>query len=470
MIFDVTVNDIGNVRPPRCPHQVLERAVLFALTQNFSHIWVNQECIDQNDATDVQNHLQCMHKIFNRAKNVIGLLNFEVADWTQMLALENINTVKHHLIQEPTISSVIPPMFTNVKLMKYLMRLLKSIHLDRWFTRTWVFQERYSSLDALVLLLRPSASLKQELLAKCPNKLEAEHVYLHAQRLVCLAAVWAAMLKKFKVEDIEVRGRLGELHRVAMTLCGHLDSFSLDTLANSLLTDEKLSIADCPSDGFVEKDIFRAIESCDNRVVSDRLAILANITKLKLHIPAIMQKSYSMSILQLLLVNECFPRILITTGEHLSKDRLGTANTIQSFALATQVFELKELQREGMANAVSEIRLLTDFLWTAVSLDLSNIENLYDLLQLLGLSPLLLHVMNGMAAVPVIPTSMPISDWFDGIISRLHHSRRSVSSKHGEMIVQYAIDHGQLPYDTKFLSFFGKYYWSSKFVEEHFRI
>jgi len=54
-------------KPPRqlrCPTIVFHRVVEFSQTRQLARIWIDQECIDQDDPIDVEKHLQVMHRIY----------------------------------------------------------------------------------------------------------------------------------------------------------------------------------------------------------------------------------------------------------------------------------------------------------------------------------------------------------------------------------------------------------------------
>ncbi|KAF2183358.1 hypothetical protein K469DRAFT_534173, partial [Zopfia rhizophila CBS 207.26] len=65
-------------RRPRCPDTVLYRAIMFAQGRNIPFIWIDQECINQDDPSDKERYLQVMHEIFSRSRFTIGILSFPV--------------------------------------------------------------------------------------------------------------------------------------------------------------------------------------------------------------------------------------------------------------------------------------------------------------------------------------------------------------------------------------------------------
>ena len=70
-------------RKPRCPRSVLFRAVRYAQSKRIPYIWIDQECIEQDDPADKEYYIRCMHEIFSQSRHTIGLLTtlFTSQDW-----------------------------------------------------------------------------------------------------------------------------------------------------------------------------------------------------------------------------------------------------------------------------------------------------------------------------------------------------------------------------------------------------
>ncbi|KAF2184577.1 hypothetical protein K469DRAFT_521124, partial [Zopfia rhizophila CBS 207.26] len=71
-IWDPTIP--SKPRPPRCPIPVLHRALSFAHARECPYVWIDQECINQEDTKDIENHLQVMHKIYLESRWTIAVL------------------------------------------------------------------------------------------------------------------------------------------------------------------------------------------------------------------------------------------------------------------------------------------------------------------------------------------------------------------------------------------------------------
>jgi hypothetical protein len=70
-------------KPPsalRCPPIVFHRAVQFAQHKSIRRIWIDQECIDQEDTHDIESHLQDMHRIYRLSRSTVAVLSTVMSD------------------------------------------------------------------------------------------------------------------------------------------------------------------------------------------------------------------------------------------------------------------------------------------------------------------------------------------------------------------------------------------------------
>jgi len=468
----VSINEKGHVRPPKCSHEVLLRAISFALVRKISLIWIDQECINQEDPIDVQRHLRCMHTIFNQATSVIGLLSFEVADWRQLSIIHTIDTLDEYLHQGSPLENTVLPAFLDIGTVKFMTRLLKTIQMDRWFTRTWVFQERFSSMKVLTLLLRPSAELKKTLIAKGIHGPCSEDIPLNATSAFLLVATWVAVLKKNSAENLEILNSLEALHEAALSLCGYLDGFKIDAVVDAIMRGSSPKDMDSPADGFQCKTIFRNIESCDNRVISDRVAIFANVAEFHSHVNTTGRKSYSLSLLALLLVNNRIPLILVQREK--SRDP-PYVRDVSYRSLIYHILLLKEIQKEGLGGVDDDLEVLQRFLRDSESINLEHYENAKEFVEDLMEDKIEHRILDSLGKsidnlglLPVIPMSVTIGDLLEGITAQASKSRVALLRDHGRKIVRYAVDRGQLPVGSIFLAFYGDWCWRSYFVDQYF--
>ncbi|KAH6872909.1 heterokaryon incompatibility protein-domain-containing protein [Alternaria rosae] len=66
--FKIWIDDM-EARPPRCPQSVLHRALQYDIQgTKTGRLWIDQECIDQDDSIDRDEHIAHMHRIYERSK------------------------------------------------------------------------------------------------------------------------------------------------------------------------------------------------------------------------------------------------------------------------------------------------------------------------------------------------------------------------------------------------------------------
>lgn len=214
-------------RAPRCPAKVLTRAIAFAVSKGVSLIWIDQECVNQKDPADIENHLQCNHIIFNQAKFTICLLSFRLSE----SQVDNLISLElFHLIGDPKFTDFKARCLADFGLksilgnIRVITRLLRSISRDRWFTRTWVFQERFSVNVEMHLLIPVSTEALKKFDNPFHKELVGEDFPLDIGSISTIAVVIRSYLSKSELGPIlqedttakdAVYESLNSLHEVA---------------------------------------------------------------------------------------------------------------------------------------------------------------------------------------------------------------------------------------------------------------
>ncbi|KAF2442842.1 hypothetical protein P171DRAFT_522538 [Karstenula rhodostoma CBS 690.94] len=122
---------------PKCNPLVIHRAYRFAQRKlKRVLIWIDQECIRQNDPDDVETHLQAMHEIYSRSAFTVVLLS------------RMVDSV-------PMAAGLYPFIHGGADIFDKLLRsddcrdrelclvALQLLAQDRWISRTWTYQERF---------------------------------------------------------------------------------------------------------------------------------------------------------------------------------------------------------------------------------------------------------------------------------------------------------------------------------------
>jgi len=281
----------GEPAPISCPNLVFHRAMLFARSRSCIYVWIDQECIDQTDPTDIQAHLKVMHRVYKESEWTVAPLSHPITDHR---SLEQLITYLYHDCRHTADArwrktggdSLVSDGYVSTfeERVQEATELLMSITQDTWFRRTWTFQEKRCSW-ALFLLIPIEVSSKI-----------SENVYLHViGKDFCFDTAYFNGLTRNHELDM---GKLADVNsEVEWTMLNRTQFY--DYFATSW---DYASFGNwgCYS-------IFRFIQDCDNQVVADRVAIFGHVCRFRNRLASDMLDSaeYSLSacILALLLGN-----------------------------------------------------------------------------------------------------------------------------------------------------------------------
>lgn len=125
-------------RPNRAPYQVIKRAIEYAAFRRLPFIWIDQECINQDDDLEKEAIIGEMDRIYRRATKVVAVLTATIYDSEFVRAILNMDTrttryrpVRQHVWTE----------------------LSYSLAADPWFHRAWTWQEEMRAAQLLDILV-----------------------------------------------------------------------------------------------------------------------------------------------------------------------------------------------------------------------------------------------------------------------------------------------------------------------------
>lgn len=320
----------GQLGDPKCDPLVIHRAYHFAKTKlKRILIWIDQECTVQDDPEDLEAHLQAMHEIYRRSAYTVVLLTSMISS-VQMAA------------------GLFPFMHGGADMFEKLLRsddckdrtlcldALQLLSEDRWFSRTWTYQERFfASVCHYAVPLSPALG------ATSPDAV-LEDWYIPERNLVAFSdkvKTDAPALNKdhFQLDfrpfplgkgmctcPMYIMGLLTRLIKFkfeASRSINHkiflygFENFGIKSMGISTLNEVKRSSANV-SAAELENDlvqgrfetinhVFCDMEACDNAIVADRVSIFANVCQLRWTLATVRLReektSYSTCILALLL-------------------------------------------------------------------------------------------------------------------------------------------------------------------------
>ncbi|RYP20412.1 hypothetical protein DL765_002788 [Monosporascus sp. GIB2] len=118
LLIRVPSRDGPKVRETKASRDVLLRSLEYAAAKGVKRIWIDQECIHQDDDEDKKDALQNMHLVYRRAKATLVLLDRHVRTSAEIASLHD---------------TILP----RDKCPDMKARIVA----DRWFTRAWTCQE-----------------------------------------------------------------------------------------------------------------------------------------------------------------------------------------------------------------------------------------------------------------------------------------------------------------------------------------
>lgn len=254
----------GEPTPIGCPNLVFHRAMLFARSRKCAFVWVDQECIDQKDHTDIQAHLKIMHRVYKESEWTVAPLSHPITDHR---SLEQLITYLYHdyeledvTKEETSEDSLVSDGYVSTfeERVQEATELLMSITQDPWFRRTWTFQEKRCAW-ALFLLIPIEVSSKI-----------SDKVCLHMIGTdLCFDTAYFNGLSRKHERDMDQLARVNS--EVKWTM-----------LESTRFYDYFATSWDYASSGnWGCYSIFRFIQDCDNQVVADRVAIFGHVCRFR---------------------------------------------------------------------------------------------------------------------------------------------------------------------------------------------
>ena len=245
----------GKMRASRAPKIVLERAVSFAIARGIPFIWIDQECIEQDDPSDKEIMIQVMDQIFSSCKNSIGLLDTRIEsqeafdEFSKLLSRVRDQSVPKDLRYSTSCYDSADP-----KSLIEVYNLLRNIASDPWFARNWTFQEASCARDGMYLLVPCYSFLGRP---TAPHSNPPRELALRLSELWNISSIILAAIGRLK-------GKESRLSSAEIDRMNHLCSLSWQWQHSQQSHLQSFDVAE-------------QMQSRDNAVVSDRLAITANL-------------------------------------------------------------------------------------------------------------------------------------------------------------------------------------------------
>jgi hypothetical protein len=128
------IETINGSRPSRAPDYVLSASVDYARAHDIPFVWIDQECIEQEQLDDKELGINSMDMVYRRGCRTLGILPAELTTQQLVDALATLNT-----------NEMLTQRETEAELMHAGYDIFCILDEQRWFKRAWTFQERWLS-------------------------------------------------------------------------------------------------------------------------------------------------------------------------------------------------------------------------------------------------------------------------------------------------------------------------------------
>ncbi|GAB7326521.1 hypothetical protein MBLNU13_g10508t1 [Cladosporium sp. NU13] len=141
-------------RPSRTRNIVLERAIKYANRMRSPHLWVDQDCINQEDYGEKQVAMDSMDLVYSWSKFPVGLMS-------TILESERDIDLLDELLCGDLVSEDGSEVVCDSRTIEEVLNLLQLFSQDRWWKRAWIFQEEYLAGTNMDILIRHSPDLEE---------------------------------------------------------------------------------------------------------------------------------------------------------------------------------------------------------------------------------------------------------------------------------------------------------------------
>lgn len=170
------IGEDRKLRRSTSPTDVLIRAIAYAAHENVGSIWIDQECINQDNPFDKEYGIQAMDIVYQEASHPIAVLETYFDTQAEVDTFASLGDDKAFPFQPCQI--------------EVLNDILDSLAGDSWFTRAWTLQESTSAGVSMVLLIGCGAHLsKPDFFGPTPGEIEIniwdfQNAMLYAREMI----------------------------------------------------------------------------------------------------------------------------------------------------------------------------------------------------------------------------------------------------------------------------------------------
>lgn len=276
----LVISERNSLRRTKTPNDVLKRAIAYAAHENVNSIWIDQECINQDDPVDKERGIQAMDIVYQEASHPIAILEtyFDTqAEVDSFCSIVHDDAYPFHPSQLQALESI-----------------LDSLAADSWFTRAWTLQESTSAGVSMVLLIGCNVDLnKPDFLGATPGEIEISIWDFQNAMVIARLIIEEHLAAQTWPDDriaIQASNSADELWNVFPFICP-------DSRVRDLSHRQSCAAAQA----------LRFLDDRSNSLFPDRLSILANLCQYEYRIESrvltLPQYSFTTCVMTLAILN-----------------------------------------------------------------------------------------------------------------------------------------------------------------------
>jgi hypothetical protein len=166
----------GPVRRSKVRDVILCRILRYAKHKNVCRFWIDKECSAGEKSSEKQTTMDSMDLLYRTSRHPIGLLAVILKTQSELNYLQSL-MLGHAIVRGSEDEYPRLKYSTMSHESLGIFDVLVHLHIDRWWTRAWIFQEEYLSSTFMQILIRREPGLV------------ARHRFGSVQGEICLNAV-----------------------------------------------------------------------------------------------------------------------------------------------------------------------------------------------------------------------------------------------------------------------------------------
>lgn len=156
------------MRRGRVPRDVMDRALRYAANKGLSFIWIDQECIEQDDPVEKELAIQSMHLVYRGSELPLGLLTAKLVEQQHIDALNfairysfGESRLRDADARSEGFSGVLGRERPIHSFIRNFAEVLKIMARDKWLTRGWIMQEMVLAGEKMVFSIPCDPTLRK---------------------------------------------------------------------------------------------------------------------------------------------------------------------------------------------------------------------------------------------------------------------------------------------------------------------